>query len=63
MGRRDGCSSCVERGIETGKEKEKDGSVQETDYDDHILNYVLHISKDHISFAVIFKAFPLGIKE
>lgn len=30
----------------------------ETDYDDHILNYVLHINKHHISFAVIFKAFP-----
>lgn len=35
----------------------------ETDYDDHILNYVLHINKHHISFAVIFKAFPLCITE
>lgn len=34
-----------------------------TDYDDHILNYVLHINKHHISCAVIFKAFPLGITE
>lgn len=34
-----------------------------TDYDDHILNYVLHINKHHISFAVIFKAFPLSITE
>lgn len=35
----------------------------ETDYDDHTLNYVLHMTKHHISFAVIFKAFPLGITE
>lgn len=34
-----------------------------TDYDDHILNYVLRINKLHISFAVIFKAFPLCFTE
>lgn len=52
MGHGDGCKIKKERWRE-----------QEADYDDRILNYVLHISKDHISFAVIFKAFPLGIKE
>lgn len=36
--------------------------VQGTDYDDHFLNYVLHINKHHISFAVIFKAFPLALQ-
>lgn len=51
-------------GVEGAKEKGERWSVRETDYDDHILNYVLHINKHHISFAVIFKAFPpLGITE
>lgn len=55
---RDGCNTCAGR-----ERKEERWSVPETDYDDHILNYVLHINKHHISFAVIFKALPLSTTE
>lgn len=52
------CNTCGKAEGGGGKKMEHG-----TDYDDHILNYVLHINKHHISCAVIFKAFPLCITE
>lgn len=52
---RDGCNTCRERG------RVKDEVCEKQIMMITFLNDVLYINKHHILFAVIFKAFPLGI--
>ncbi len=56
---KDECNTCGEGG---GRRCKKKSKIEcETDYADHNQNYVLHINKHHISFAVIFKVFFLQL--